>query len=80
MTKPNKLPEGQKDRENLGTFYDIHKNAQWFERAELVPSMTAGKLTLEVYVNYNPLLIMKELLAFAQRFNYEVKVVDLSHK
>lgn len=82
MQLPNKLPANQRDKENLGKFYDLHKDAQWFSRAELVknPVTNTGKMNLEVYVNYNPVLIMKDLLAFALANNYELKVVDLSHK
>ena len=80
MELPRKMPVNQSERENLGLFYDTYKNKQWFNRAELIPNHPKHmRLTLEIHVNYNPLLEMKEILTFAAKYNYAVDVVDMSH-
>lgn len=81
MTLPNKLPDNQRLRVALGKFYDSAKNKQWFERAELVENHPANmRNTLELYVNYNPVLEMKEILQFVHEYDLALIVNDLSNR
>jgi len=81
MTLPQKLDSlSQEDRKILGEFYNSHVTKQWFERAEITLNEQEGRKVLEVVVNYAPLLEMKDILEFAQKYNLKVETVDLSHR
>lgn len=81
MKLPNQLPKGQEDRRVLGEFYDINKDRQWFEQAELVENHPKHmKKTLVVTVNYNPLLENKEILGFVHKYNLALEVISLDHQ
>ena len=78
---PRKLPKGKEHRRILGEFYDINKNKQWFNRAELVElHPTHMKPTLVIICDYNPVLEMKEILQFTGTYNLALDVVPRSHQ
>jgi len=80
MKLPKQLPANQEDRRILGEFYDLNKDRQWFEQAELVENHPKHmKKTLEVTVNYNPLLENKEILSFAHKYNLAVEIISLGN-
>jgi len=81
MQLPRKLPDNQEDRRILGEFYDTYKDRQWFERAELVENHpTQMKKTLEIVVNYPPLLENKEILEFTHKYNLALVTVSKTHE
>ena len=82
MVLPNKLDRlSQEDRNILGEFYNGYSTRQWFHRAEIIEKHPKHmKKTLELSVNYNPVLEMKEVLSFTQRYNMAIDIIDLSNK
>lgn len=65
----------------LGEFYDINKDRQWFNRAELIElHSTHMKPTIEIYCHYNPVLEMKEILQFASRYNVALEIIARSNQ
>jgi hypothetical protein len=80
MTLPEQMPTDSTDRRILGEFYDQYKDNQWFERAELILNHPRQmRKTLEIHAKYNPILQMKEIIAFTSKYNLGMEVVDLSH-
>lgn len=80
MKLPTQLPTSQEDRRVLGEFYDINKDRQWFEQAELVENHPKHmKKTLVITVNYNPLLENKEILAFTHKYNLALEIISLDN-
>jgi hypothetical protein len=68
------------DRRILFEFYGLYSARQWFDKAEVILNHPKHmKKTLEVYCNYNPLLEMKEILSFTQKYSLGVEIIDLSH-
>ena len=83
MELPLKLEsiKNQEHRRILGEFYDFNKNKQWFHRAEFVEMHpTHMKPTLEIYCKYNPVLEMKEILQFCDKYNIAHEIVAFSHQ
>ena len=81
MELPRKLPVNQEYRRILGEFYDINKNRQWFNRAELVEMHPSHmKPTLEIYCDYNPVLEMKELLQFTAKYQLGLEIKARSNQ
>lgn len=81
MELPHKMPESVPLRKVLGEFYDINRTKQWFHRAELVEMHpTHMKPTLEIHSRYNPILEMKEILEFTNKYNLALEVVPFSHQ
>jgi|PlaIllAssembly_1097288.scaffolds.fasta_scaffold619722_2 hypothetical protein len=80
MQLPNKLPNDQRLRVALGKFYDAAKDKQWFQKAEIVEKHPSNmRNTLELYVNYNPVLEMKEILSFTHEYDLALLIIDLSN-
>ena len=77
MQLPQKLESlNQADRQALGEFYNLYSGKQWFGRAEIIENhQTQMRKTLELIVNYPPLLEMKEILTFAQKYNLAVETI-----
>ena len=81
MELPRKLPVNQEYRRILGELYDINKNRQWFNRAELVEMHPSHmKPTLEIYCDYNPVLEMKDLLQFTDKYHLALEIKALSNQ
>ena len=81
MELPQRMPEKQEYRRILGEFYDGAKTRQWFHRAELIElHSTHMKPTLEIYCSYNPVLEMKEILQFTDKYKLALEIVTLSNK
>lgn len=81
MQLPKFLPDSPEDRRILGEFYDLYKDRQWFDRAEIVENHpTQMRKTLEITVKYNPLLEMKEILNFIRKYNLALEQISLSNK
>jgi len=81
MTLPTFMPKTQADRQILGEFYDLYKDRQWFERAELYENHPKQmKKALEITVRYAPLLEMKEILTFIHKYNIGLETVSLSNQ
>jgi len=81
MELPRRLPEKREFRRILGEFYDVNKNRQWFNRAELVElHSTHMKPTLEIYCDYNPHFELNAILEFTTRYNIAHEIIDLSHR
>ena len=75
MELPQKMPVNKEHRRILGEFYDLNKNKQWFLRAELIElHSTHMKPTIEIYCSYNPVLEMKEILTFTNKYNIAFEV------
>lgn len=71
----------QEHRRILGEFYDMHKNKQWFHRAELIElHQTHMKPTLEIYCDYNPVLEMKDILQFTSQYNIAYEIIARSNR
>lgn len=69
MNLPNFLPNNQEDRRILGEFYDTFSKMQWFERAELHENHpTQMRKAIEATVNYLPTLEMRDILAWAHKY------------
>jgi hypothetical protein len=65
----------------LGEFYDINKNKQWFRRAEIVENHpTHMKTTLEIYCDYNPVLEMKEIFQFTNKYDLALEIIARSNQ
>ena len=81
MELPRRMPQSKKYRLILGEFYDLNKSKQWFIRAEIDEKHpTRLKETLTLYVNYNPVLEMKEILAFCHKNNLCFEIETESNK
>jgi ketol-acid reductoisomerase len=81
MELPKRMPAKTEHRLILGEFYDINKNKQWFDRAELIElHPNHMKPTIEIYCSYNPVLEMKEILQFASGHNIAVEVIARSNQ
>jgi hypothetical protein len=81
MELPKRLPAKMEHRRILGEFYDFNKNKQWFHRAELVEMhSTHMKPTIEIYCTYNPVLEMKDILQFCDRYNVAHEIIAFSHQ
>jgi hypothetical protein len=73
--------KSQEHRRILGEFYDINKSRQWFYRAELIELHPSHmKPTLEIYCNYNPVLEMKDILQFTNKYNIALEIVARSNQ
>jgi hypothetical protein len=73
-------PLNEEERRWLGEFYDWNKSKQWFRGALIVKNhQKQFKTTLEVYTNYNPVLEMKTILEFVNKYQLGVEIIDLSH-
>lgn len=77
MRLPQKLESlSQEDRTLLGEFYNLYSTKQWFDRAEIIENHPRQfKKTLELTVNYPPLLEMKDILSFVQKYSIAVETV-----
>lgn len=81
MELPKKMPRKPEHRLILGEFYDINKNKQWFDRAELIElHPNHMKPAIEIYCGYNPVLEMKDILQFASRHNIAIEVIARSNQ
>jgi len=68
-------------RRILGEFYDIFSKKQWFHRTELMElHPTHMKPAIQVFCNYNPILEMKEILTFTNRYNLALEIIPRSHQ
>jgi hypothetical protein len=68
-------------RRILGEFYDIHKNDQWFQRAEFIEVHPSHmRPTIEVHCRNKPVLEMKNILQFAGRYNLALEWIILSNQ
>jgi hypothetical protein len=80
MQLPEHMPVDRTDRETLGLFYNLFNNNQWFHRAEIILNHpNQMRKTLEIHAMYNPLLQMKDILAFTDQYKLGLEIVDLSH-
>ncbi len=71
------------DKKIIFEFYGLYSNRQWFDKVELLVQKVTPTQTnkvLQLSCNYNPLLEMKEILSFTQRYNLTVETIDLSHR
>ena len=81
MELPKRMPTKMEHKQILGEFYDINKNKQWFDRAELVElHSTHMKPTIEIYCAYNPVLEMKDILQFAAGHNIAIEIIARSNQ
>jgi hypothetical protein len=65
----------------LGEFYDNSKTKQWFRRAEIIENHpTHMKPTLEIYCDYNPVLEMKDILQFIDKYGLALEIIARSHQ
>ena len=81
LPKRNYSKVSKEHRRILGEFYDMNKDKQWFNRAELVElHPTHMKPTLEIYCDYNPVLEMKEILQFTGTYNLALEIIARSHQ
>jgi hypothetical protein len=65
MELPKRLPAKTEHRRILGEFYDFNKNM---------------KPTIEIYCTYNPVLEMKDILQFCDRYNVAHEIIAFSHQ
>lgn len=81
MELPRQMPNGLEYRRILGEFYDTNKNKQWFNRVELIEMHSSHmKPTLEIHCDYNPVLEMKEIIAFTSKYNLGLEIVARSNQ
>jgi hypothetical protein len=81
MELPRSLPKNPQQRRLLGEFYDIHKNKQWFQRAEFLEVHPSHmRPAIEIYCQIKPVLEMKDILQFADRNNVAVDFIVLSNR
>lgn len=81
MPRENTLPKDPEKRRILGEFYDINKNKQWFWRAEYIENHPTHMCdTLVIYPKYNPVLEMKDILTFGDKYKIALEIVPLSHE
>lgn len=65
----------------LGEFYDMFHNQQWFNRAEYVENHPSHmRDTIEIHCNYNPVLEMKYILQFIDKYHLGMEVIAKSNQ
>jgi len=81
MPRENTLPKDPEKRRILGEFYDTYKNKQWFWRAEYIEKHPTHMCdTLVIYSKYNPVLEMKDILMFVDKYKIAYEIVSMSHE
>ena len=81
MELPRRMPAKPVHRQILGEFYDMNKNKQWFNRAELIELHSSHmKPTIEIFCDYHPVLEMKDIIQFANRHNIAIEVIARSNQ
>ena len=69
------------NKQALAGFYENCGTKQWFWQAEVIENHpTHFKDTLVIYCKYNPVLEMKEILEFVDKYSLALDIVPISHE
>ena len=80
MELPTKPLANIEKRRILGEFYDRFHRQQWFHRAEYIENHPNHmKDTIEIHAKYNPVLEMREILEFFDKYHLAYEVISQSH-